>query len=114
MDSVAPSVRCPMSAHIARCKSPHLEHIPSLTSLTARSLSGGDLEVLGWETDGSLDAQVLRLRTLDELAAHLLERSDLLGGEGDSDLVDLGLVALRRLLWVLERHVGGVRVIGGW
>ena len=90
-----------------RANSPHLEHIPSLAALTARSLPGGDLEVLGRETDWSLHAQVLRLGTLDELAAHLLKRRDLLRGKGDADLVDLGLLERGRLLWVLERHLSG-------
>lgn len=83
---------------------PHLVHVPGLGTLTTRSLTGGDLEVLGGETDGALDAQLLGLGTLDELAADLLEGGDLAGGEGDADLVDLGGIALRSLLGVLERH----------
>ena len=82
----------------------HLEHVPGLGALTTRSLAGGDLKVLGRQTDGALDAQLLALGALDELAAHLLEGRDLLAGEGDADLVDLGRIALRRLLGVLERH----------
>lgn len=37
----------------------HLEAIPGLGSLSARSLTGGDLEGLGWESDWSLEAEVL-------------------------------------------------------
>lgn len=83
---------------------PHLIHVPSLGTLTTRSLTGGDLEVLGGQTDWALDAQLLGLGTLDELAADLLEGGDLAGGEGDADLVDLGGIALRSLLGVLEGH----------
>ena len=89
---------------------PHLEQIPGLGALTARGLAGGDLEVLGRQTDGALDAQLLALGALDELAAHLLEGRDLFAGEGDADLVDLWRIALRRLLGVLERHFDG----SGW
>ena len=87
--------------------SPHLEHVPSLGTLTARSLTGGDLEVLGWHADWALDAQLLALSTLDELAADLLEGLDLAAGEGDADLVDLWGIEGASLLCVLERHVGG-------
>ena len=86
---------------------PHLKGIPSLTTLTTRCLSRRDLEVLRWKAHWALHAEVLALGTLDELSAHFLERADFLRCEGDADLVDLWLVALRRLLWVLERHVGG-------
>jgi hypothetical protein len=65
----------------------HLESVPSLRTFTARSLTGGDLEGLGWETDWALDAEVLGLGALNELLADLLERLDLSAGEGDADLV---------------------------
>ena len=65
----------------------HLEGIPGLGTLTTGCLSGGDLEGLGWETDWSLDAEILSLGTLDELLADLLERLNLSAGQGDSDLV---------------------------
>lgn len=67
----------------------HLIRIPSLRTLTARSLTGGDLEKLGRQTNGALDTQVLALGALEDLGADLLEDSDLAGGEGDSDLVGL-------------------------
>ena len=89
------------------CCLPHLVHIPSLTPLTAWCFPCGNLEDLGRHADRSLHAQFLRLCTLDELAAHLLERSDFAGRKRDADLVDLWLVELRRLLWVLVRHFGG-------
>lgn len=105
MDSVPQSVSCPWYSPISHCPNlPHLVHVPGLGALTARSLTGADLEVLGWETDWALDAQFLALGTLDQLLADLLERGDLAGSEGDADLVDLWRIELRGLLWVLERH----------
>jgi hypothetical protein len=71
----------------------HLEGVPGLGALTARGLAGGDLQVLGGQTDGALDAELLVLGTVDELLAHLLERLDVARGEGDADLVDLGAFA---------------------
>lgn len=46
---------------------PHLESVPSLGTLTTGRLSGGDLQVLGREPDGSLDSEVLVLGTVDEV-----------------------------------------------
>jgi len=90
----------------------HLKHIPGLGTFTVGGLSGGDLEVLGGQTDGSLDTEVLALGTLDELGADLLEGLDLARGQGDADLVDLGRINLRGLLCVLETgHVGGFEVV---
>lgn len=66
----------------------HLEHVPCLTTLTARGLSGGDLESLGGQTDGALDAEVLGLCALEEFGADLLEGLDFARGQGDADLVD--------------------------
>lgn len=67
----------------------HLEAIPGLGTLTARGLAGGDLEGLGGQADGALDAEVLVLGAVDDLGADLLEDVDLAGGEGDADLVAL-------------------------
>ena len=91
--------------------SPHLVGVPGLGALTARGLAGGDLQVLGGHADGALDAEVLGLGAVDELLADLLEGRDLAGGEGDADLVDLGLLALLDLLGIVGRHLGGV--VGG-
>ena len=71
----------------------HLVGVPGLGTLTARGLAGGDLQVLGGQTDGALDAELLGLGTVDELLAHLLERLDVARGQGDADLVDLGAFA---------------------
>lgn len=67
----------------------HLVEIPGLGTLTARGLTGGDLEVLGGQADRALDGQVLALGALDQLGADLLEGLDLAGGQGDADLVGL-------------------------
>lgn len=64
-----------------------LEAIPGLGTFTTRGFTGGNLQGLGWKTDWSLDAEFLSLGTLDEFTADLLEGVNLLGGEGDSDLV---------------------------
>lgn len=67
----------------------HLVAVPGLGALTARGLAGGDLEGLGGQADGALDAQVLALGALDQLGADLLEGLDLAAGQGDADLVGL-------------------------
>ena len=89
------------------CNLPHLEHIPSLTAFTARRLPGRDLEDLSGHADRPFHTQLLRLCTLNELAAYFLERGDFAGGERDTNFMDLWLVELRCLLWVLIRHCGG-------
>jgi hypothetical protein len=67
----------------------HLVLVPGLGTLTARGLTGGDVESLSRETDRALDLEGLGAGTVDQLRAHLLERGDLARGEGDTDLVDL-------------------------
>lgn len=66
----------------------HLVHIPCLGALTARSLSGCDLEDFGGQAHGTLDAELLRFGALEELSAHFFERGDFAAGEGYADLVD--------------------------
>jgi hypothetical protein len=65
----------------------HLEAIPGLGTLTAGGLASGNGQVAAGQADGALDAQLLALRAVDELAADLLEGLDLAGGQGDADLV---------------------------
>jgi hypothetical protein len=65
----------------------HLESIPGLGTFSTGCLSGGDLESLGRETNGALDAEFLALGTLDELLADLLEGLDFAGGQGDANLM---------------------------
>lgn len=66
----------------------HLECIPSLTPLTTGSLPRGDLQAFGRETDRTLDAEILALRTLNELLADLFEALNFARCQGDADLVD--------------------------
>jgi hypothetical protein len=66
----------------------HLEHVPRLATLTAGCLTGGDLESLGGQTDGTLDAEVLGLCALEEFGADLLEGLDFARGQGNANLVD--------------------------
>ena len=75
----------------------HLVGVPGLGTLTARGLAGGDLEVLGGQADGTLDAELLVLGTVDELLADLLEALDVAGGEGDADLEPQSVNGLARI-----------------
>jgi hypothetical protein len=65
-----------------------LPQIPGLGTFTIGRLAGADLEVLGGQADGALDAEVLGFGAVYELSAHLLDGLDILAGEGDADLVD--------------------------
>ena len=67
---------------------PHLELVPGLGTLSARSLPGGDSQDLGGHPDWSLDLELLVLGSSDEVTAHLLQRLDIPGGQSDSDAVD--------------------------
>jgi len=100
----------------------HLIHIPSLGTLSARSLTGADLELLGGQADGALDAEVLGLGALNELAGDLLKGLNLLGGEGDADLVHLRAFAGEVLFglgvghdcgFVVELFLGGGGGVSG-
>jgi len=66
---------------------PHLKGIPGLTSLSAGSLTSSNLQALCGEADRALDAEVLRLGTLDELLADLLESLNFAGGKSDANFV---------------------------
>jgi len=83
----------------------HLEAVPGLGALTARGLAGGDLEGLGGQADGALEAEVLALGAVEDLLRDLLEGLHLAGGEGDADLVGLGgITALVLLALLVGRH----------
>jgi len=68
----------------------HLVAIPCLRSLTARGLPGRNFENLGWESNGALDTEIFRFRSIDQLFAYFFQRLDLARRQGDSDSVDLG------------------------
>ena len=67
---------------------PHLKHVPCLRTFTTGCLPGCDLESLRGEAHGTLNAQILRLRTLEQLRAHLFEGGDFAARQGDADFVD--------------------------
>ena len=71
---------------------PHLELVPGLGTLSARSLPGGDSQHLGGHPHWSLHLELLVLGSPDQILAHLLQRLHVPGGQGDPDPVD------RRLL----------------
>lgn len=101
----------------------HLVQVPGLGTLTARGLTGGDLEVLGGQADGALDGEVLALGALDQLGADLLEGLHLARGQGDADLVGLLYGGERRMVsqqsiaaawYCLSRQRRGVRKGSTW
>jgi len=69
----------------------HGEAIPGLGTLTARSLAGGEAEVLGGHATRTTDSETLLLGRLDESGADLLDVGDIEGGEGDTDTLHGGL-----------------------
>jgi hypothetical protein len=73
-------------------ESSYLESIPSLGTLTARGLPGGDSEGLGRHAHGPLHFELLVLGTPDQLGADLFEALDILGGQGDTNAVDGGIL----------------------
>jgi hypothetical protein len=85
---------------------PHLIQIPRLRALTTRRLARANLQVLGREAHRALDAEVLALGTLDQLAADLLQGGDFARGQGNADLVDLGRILLLGLFGVVGHLCG--------
>ena len=73
---------------------PHLELVPGLGTLSARSLPGGDSQHLGGHPHWSLHLELLVLGAPDEVAADLLQRLDVPGGQSDSDAVDGDILLL--------------------
>jgi len=89
---------------------PHLELVPGLTTLSARSLTGGDPQGLGGHPDGSLHLQLLVLSSLDQVAADLLQGLDVAGGQSYSDAVDWGVLLHSSFAILVSRHFGRVSV----
>merc|ERR1719276_154201 len=84
----------------------HLELVPSLGTFSARSLTGGDSELLGRHSNGSLHLRFilcLILGTLNKISADLLQSLEVAGVEGNSDSQDLGII-LRLLSILVDRH----------
>lgn len=73
---------------------PHLVHVPGLRTLTARRFACGNLQALGRQTHGALDAELLGLGAVNELLANFLQGCDFARGQGDADLV--GFLAGKR------------------
>lgn len=89
---------------------PHLKRIPRLTPLPTRRLPRRDLQALGRQAHGALDAQVLGFGALDQLLADFLEGLHFAGGERDADLVGFLLEGMRVSGVLSEGHFGvGVR-----
>jgi len=65
----------------------HLKPVPGVSTLSGRSLTGGDAKLLGGETDGSLAWELLVKSTLLEVSADLFEILYISGGEGDANPV---------------------------
>ena len=84
----------------------HLKAIPSVGTLSGRSLSGGDAQALGWHTDGSLDVELAVEGDLFEVGADLFQVSDIATGESDADAVDLGAGAGGGIFLALLRWIG--------
>lgn len=73
---------------------PHLELVPGLGTLSARSLPGGDSKHLGGHPHRSLHLQLLVLGAPDEVTADLFQGLDVPGGQSDSDAVDGDILLL--------------------
>jgi len=64
--------------------------VPGFRTLTARSLTGGDLEDLGGQADGALDAELLVFSPVDQVRRELLQVLNVAARKGDADFVHLG------------------------
>merc|ERR1719370_2433938 len=84
---------------------PHLELVPGLGTLTARSLPGGHPE---W----ALHLQLLVLGAPDQVLAHLLQGLHVPGGEGDPDSVNRRLLLNSLSILVCSHYFGRVSDCG--
>lgn len=62
----------------------HFESVPGLGTFTARTLTGGDLENLSGDADGSSSFVALVLGSCDDLGTSTLKWFDLLASESHS------------------------------
>lgn len=67
----------------------HLETIPGVRALTARTLTRGDLESLGRHANGTFYAKVLVLGAADKVSAHLLQALNVTASERDANALRL-------------------------
>lgn len=81
----------------------HLIGIPGLGTLTVRSLSSGDLQYLGRQSDGAGNRVGDILGALNQLGASSLGLLDISRSDGDSNLDDLLLDLLG--LFLVVAHV---------
>ena len=70
----------------------HLESIPGLGTLSARSLPCGDAQNFGWHANGSLYFQLLLLGSTDQVSADLFQALNVPGGECNADTMDWALI----------------------
>ena len=76
----------------------HLVAVPGVETVTARGLAGGDAQGAGGQADGAADLDLLLVGAGHQVGGDLLEGLSLGGGQGDADLVDLGLALVLVLL----------------
>ena len=67
----------------------HLPSVPSVRTLTARTLSGGDPELLGGHSHGAGDSDAFLDGLSLQFGAEVLESGHVSGSEGDSDSLHL-------------------------
>lgn len=70
----------------------HFEAIPSVGTLSGRSLTGGDSQLLGRHANRSTDVKLLVEGGLLQVGADLFKVLDVAAGKGDADAVDNGVL----------------------
>merc|ERR1719244_2297679 len=92
----------------------HLELVPGLGTLTARSLPGGDPQHLGWHPNWALDLKLLVLGSPDQVSANLLQGLDIPTGQSDPDSVDWSFLLHSLSILVSRRHCSVELVSTSW
>lgn len=83
----------------------HFPMVPSLGALTAGRSSGGDFKVLVGKLDGSTEFDCEIFGVSYELVSHLLHCCKFVATEGNSGLLEIGVLdALLALLGVYVSH----------